>query len=264
MKTITRSKIYLSMTALILTAALALPAAAQHLVPCGPGVAPVCFNGTFQGSDDTSHEPTLIQSMTGIGTHVGQFSSTTTLTVTASGGTGSAQWVAANGDTIATAVVGTPEGLSTPPCQVVGAQPGDHFLKITETHIITGGTGRFAGVQGSFIVTLYHDREYTWDYARDLRLVQRDHYSSGCGSLSAANTHAEKRCRAEVSDSVSPSAGEPAVAQRQARPGGRQSFRAEGRLGTRAPMVLEPSGREVAGSDTGPNGLRGSIPGALP
>jgi hypothetical protein len=157
MKTITRSNIYLPMAAMILTAVLAVPAAAQHLVPCGPGVAPVCFNGTFQGSDDTSHEPTLIQSMTGIGTLVGQFSSTTTLTVTASGGTGSAQWVAANGDTIATAVVGTPEGLSTPPCQVVGAQPGDHFLKITETHIITGGTGRFTGVQGSFIVTLYHD-----------------------------------------------------------------------------------------------------------
>ena len=135
-----RHNIYLPMAALILTAALAVPAAAQNLVPCGPGVAPVCFNGTFQGSDDTSHEPTLVQSMTGIGTHVGQFSSTTTLTVTASGGTGSAQWVAANGDTIATAVVGTPEGLSTPPCQVVGAKPGDHFLKVTETHIITGGT----------------------------------------------------------------------------------------------------------------------------
>ena len=111
MKTITRSKIYLSMAALILAAALALPAAAQNLVPCGPGVAPVCFNGTFQGSDDTSHEPTLVQSMTGIGTHVrsiliyhGPYSHGVRWNR-------SALWVAANGDTIATAVVGTPEGL---------------------------------------------------------------------------------------------------------------------------------------------------------
>src|SRR5260370_6122617 len=116
------------MAALILTAALALPAAAQHLVPCGPGVAPVCFNGTFQGSDDTSHEPTLIQSMTGIGTLVGQFSSTTTLTVTASGGTGSAQWVAANGDTIATAVFRTAPRLRNLPLPRCGGRTGDHVF----------------------------------------------------------------------------------------------------------------------------------------
>src|SRR5215467_13587433 len=99
MKTITRTKIYLPMAGMILTAALALPAAAQTQVP---------FQGTFQGSDDTSHEPTLVQSMTGIGTHVGQFSATTTLTVTLSGGTGSARWIAANGDSIDTTVVGSP------------------------------------------------------------------------------------------------------------------------------------------------------------
>ncbi len=44
MKTITRSKIYLPMAAMILTAALAIPAAAQTPVP---------FKGTFQGSDNT-------------------------------------------------------------------------------------------------------------------------------------------------------------------------------------------------------------------
>jgi hypothetical protein len=157
MKTITRTKIYLPMAAMMLTAALALPAAAQSLVPCRPGATPVCFNGTFQGNDDASAEPKLVQSMTGIGTLVGQFSSTTTLILTASGGTGTATWTAANGDTIVTTVVGTPEGLAIPPCQVVGAQPGDLFLKVSETHVITAGTGRFAGVQGSFTVTLYHD-----------------------------------------------------------------------------------------------------------
>jgi hypothetical protein len=157
MKTIKRLNIYLPMAALILTPALAVPAAAQTLVACGPGVTPVCFNGTFQGNDDTSHEPMLIQSMTGIGTLVGQFLSTTTLTVGPSGGTGTATWTAANGDTISTTVVGTPGGLGMAPCQVVGAQPGDLFLKVTEIHIITGATGRFAGAQGSFTVTLYHD-----------------------------------------------------------------------------------------------------------
>ena len=144
MKTITRSNIYLPMAAMIL-AALAIPAAAQTQVP---------FKGTFQGND-TVIPPTITTAATGIGTLVGQLSLTDVLTLTS--GTGTGHWIAANGDTIATAVVGTPEGLSTPPCQVVGAQPGDHFLKITETHIITGGTGRFTGVQGSFIVTLYHD-----------------------------------------------------------------------------------------------------------
>ena len=43
------------------------------------------------------------------------------------------------------------------PCQVVGAQPEDSYAKVTEIHTITGGTGRFAGVQGSFTLTLYHD-----------------------------------------------------------------------------------------------------------
>jgi len=157
MKTIRQSNTYLAMAAVILTAAVALTAAAQPLVPCGPDAAPVCFNGTFQGSDDISQEPTLIQSMEGIGTIIGRFSSTTTLTLGPSGGTGTATWMAANGDSIATTVVGTPGGVGTAPCQGVGAQPGDLYIKVTFIHMITGGTGRFAGVQGSFTVTQYHD-----------------------------------------------------------------------------------------------------------
>src|SRR5260370_31825930 len=147
MKNITRTKIYLPMAAMILTAALALPAAAQTQVP---------FKGTFQGSD-TVTPPTLTQSITGMGTLVGQFSSTTVLTLTASGGTGSAHWVPANGDSIDTTVVGSPEPVPMSPCQVVGAQPEDSYAKVTEIHTITGGTGRFAGVHGSFTLTLYHD-----------------------------------------------------------------------------------------------------------
>jgi hypothetical protein len=45
MKTITRSTIYMPIAAMILSAALALPAAAQTEVP---------FQGTFRGSDAVS------------------------------------------------------------------------------------------------------------------------------------------------------------------------------------------------------------------
>ena len=142
-----RHNIYLPMTAMILTAALALPAAAQTAVP---------FQGTFQG-DDAVSLPTITQSITGVGTLVGQFSSITVLTLGPSGGTGTGHWIAANGDSIDTTVVGSGEHVPMPSCQVVGAQPGDTYNKVTQIHTITGGTGRFAGVQGSFTLTLYHD-----------------------------------------------------------------------------------------------------------
>ena len=142
-----RANMCLPMAAMILTAVLALPAAAQQEVP---------FKGTFQGSD-TVTPPTLTQSITGTGTHVGQFSSTTHLTLTASGGTGTGEWIAANGDSIDTTVVGSSEHVDVAVCQVVGAQPEDTYVKATQIHTITGGTGRFAGVQGSFTLTLYHD-----------------------------------------------------------------------------------------------------------
>jgi hypothetical protein len=69
---------------------------------------------------------------------------------------GTATWTAANGDIITT-VVGSPERVDMAPCQVVGAQPGDTYVKVTEIHTIITGKGRFAGTQGSFILTLYHD-----------------------------------------------------------------------------------------------------------
>ncbi|HEX8919425.1 MAG TPA: hypothetical protein VF898_13045 [Chloroflexota bacterium] len=148
MKSITRSNTYRPMATLILVA-FAIPAAAQTQVP---------FKGTFQG-DDTVAPPTITQKITGIGTLVGQFSATTWLTTTASGGTGTAHWIAASGDSdsIDTTVVGSPEHVPMAPCQVAGAQADDTYAKVTEIHTITGGTGRFAGVEGSFTVTLYHD-----------------------------------------------------------------------------------------------------------
>lgn len=139
MKAITRSKIYLPMAALILTAALAAPAAAQRQVP---------FKGAMQGNDVDSPGPspdTVVVTTTGTGvaTHLGQFSFTQQVTVNlaASTSAGSAHWVAANGDSIDTTLTGSGELTATP-----------GVLSITEVHIITGGTGRFAGAQGGFTV----------------------------------------------------------------------------------------------------------------
>ena len=140
MKTITRSNIYLPMAAMILTAALAVPAAAQKQVP---------FKGAMQGHDtdigSTDTTVTVLTVGTGIGTLVGNFSFTQTATVDVTTGqdTGSAQWFAANGDSISTSITGSGEPMATP--------DGIVFI-ITEVHTITGGTGRFAGAQGSFIV----------------------------------------------------------------------------------------------------------------
>jgi hypothetical protein len=133
MKTITRSRIYLPMAAMILTAALAIPAAAQQRP----------FKGTFQGND-TVTASTITTSGTGIGTLVGVFSlaqETSLATLT-----GSAHWVAANGDTIDSTFGALPD-LST---QSLG------YITVTETHTITGGTGRFTGAQGSFLLERTH------------------------------------------------------------------------------------------------------------
>ena len=134
MKTITRSRIYLSMAAMILTAALAIPAAAQTQVP---------FKGKFQGND-TVAPPTLTTNGTGTGTLLGQLSLTNASTLTsASGGTGTGHWVAPNGDSIDTTFVAS-------------AIPGDVLFTITEIHTISGGTGRFTGAQGSFTLLRKH------------------------------------------------------------------------------------------------------------
>jgi hypothetical protein len=134
LKTITIAKMYLPVTALIL-AAVAIPAAAQQQVP---------FKGTFQGQD-TTIPPTIATAATGTGTHLGQFSLTQEVTANFVNftDTGSAQWTAANGDSIYTTVVGS-------------AIPGDVVFTITEIHTITGGTGRFSGAQGSFTVHRTH------------------------------------------------------------------------------------------------------------
>ena len=137
MKTITRSNIYLPMVAMILTAALAVPASAQNQVP---------FKGSMQAHDIDKGGPdtafVVDTSGTGIGTPVGQFSFTQDVAVNLVAGTetGSAHWIAANGDSIYTTIAGSGYFLAS------------GLIRITEIHTITGGTGRFAGAQGSFTV----------------------------------------------------------------------------------------------------------------
>ena len=140
-KSVMKASISLAVAAMLLTAALAVPAAAQKQVP---------FKGSLQGHEiDTPQggpPPTTLivdGSATGIATHVGQFSFTYQLTVTLSSGTatGSANLIAANGDSIDTTIAGSVEPTATP-----------HVFSFTETNTITGGTGRFAGAQGSFTV----------------------------------------------------------------------------------------------------------------
>jgi hypothetical protein len=78
---------------------------------------------------------------TGQATHLGRFALTATFTVTTPPPTavGTAIWTAANGDQIFTNVTG--HGVVTPP-----------VLAVEETHVITGGTGRFEGASGRIIL----------------------------------------------------------------------------------------------------------------
>ena len=138
MKTITKTVLYLQMTALLLTAALAGPTAAEKEVP---------FRGSIQAVEIAAVQfPTLFVDGSGSGnaTHLGRF--TVTYEVEANLLThesfGSSVFTAANGDTLSTDFT----GLGTPT-----DNPDIHTL--VEVHTITGGTGRFAGATGTFIRT---------------------------------------------------------------------------------------------------------------
>src|ERR1700741_4735306 len=106
MKTIMRSNVYLPMAAMILTAALVVPAAAQKQGP---------FQGTIQAHETDKPQggppPTTASAFgsgTGIGILLGEFSLTYELTITLANGTatGSAHLIAANGDGIDTTIAG--------------------------------------------------------------------------------------------------------------------------------------------------------------
>jgi hypothetical protein len=117
----------------------------------------VPFKGAFQGQDAHDTLPpgattvAILTTATGTGTHLGRFSLIREVTgsLVNFSDTGSAQWIAANGDIVDTTVVGQAE---------LSDLPGG-FLKVTEIHTITGGTGRFTAAQGSFTVELFHKLE---------------------------------------------------------------------------------------------------------
>ena len=130
-----KTVLYLQMTAVLLTVALAGPAAAGKRVP---------FHGSIQGVEIADVQfPRLFVDGSGSGraTHLGRFTVTSEfevdlLTVAASG---SAHFIAANGDSIFTE--------ST----AVATEAPNNLNLVVETHTITGGTGRFVGATGSFI-----------------------------------------------------------------------------------------------------------------
>jgi hypothetical protein len=102
MKNITKTIMYLQMTALFLTAALAGPAAAEKEVP---------FRGSIQAVETFDVQfPTLFShgSGTGQATHLGRFAVTYEFEVNipTATGTGPAHFVAANGDSLFTEVSG--------------------------------------------------------------------------------------------------------------------------------------------------------------
>ena len=136
MKSTMRSKTCVTAAWVILATALAIPAAAQTQVP---------FKGNFQGKDTIS-PPTIKTNGTGYGTHIGNFSLTQETNLASATPVGSAHWVAANGDSIDSTFIVVSFQVNTPP----------GYATITESHTVTGGTGRFAGVQGSFTLERLH------------------------------------------------------------------------------------------------------------
>jgi hypothetical protein len=138
MKTIMKTVLSIPLTAVLLTAALAGPAAAAKGVP---------FHGTIQGIEIAEVQfPKLFVDGSGSGnaTHLGCFTLAYEVEVDFLTRTtfGSYVFTAANGDNVFTDII----GFGTPT-----ENPDVH--SIVEVHTITGGTGRFAGATGSFIKT---------------------------------------------------------------------------------------------------------------
>ena len=138
MKTVTKTILYLQMTALCLTAALAGRAAAEEQSP---------IKGSIQGVEIADVQfPRLFVDGSGSGraTHLGRFTVTYEVVVDflTHETFGSYLFTAANGDSLATDIT----GLGTP-------TENPDVRSIVEVHTITGGTGRFAGATGTFIKT---------------------------------------------------------------------------------------------------------------
>ena len=136
MKNIIKAALYLQMTALLLTPALADSGSGQHPLP---------LKGTIQGVEIADVQfPKIFVDASGSGTatHLGPFTITYEVEVDllAHQTFGSSVFTAANGDNLFTDII----GFGTP------TQNPD-VVSVVEEHTITGGTGRFAGATGSFI-----------------------------------------------------------------------------------------------------------------
>lgn len=96
------------------------------------------FKGTLEGTELVQGAQHHIDG-TGNATHLGLFTLVSDFTVneTTATGSGTAVWIAANGDQVLTSQTGT--AIVTFP-----------LVSISETAIITGGTGRFTGASGTF------------------------------------------------------------------------------------------------------------------
>jgi hypothetical protein len=138
MKTLIKTVLYLQMSALCVTATFAGSGSGQHPLP---------LKGTIQAVETYDVQfPTLFVDTSGSGnaTHLGRFTVTSEFEVDLPTfiATGSAQFIAANGDSIFTVTEARGEPQS----------PEPDVLFIVEMYTITGGTGRFAGATGSFTV----------------------------------------------------------------------------------------------------------------
>ena len=99
------------------------------------------FKGTYEGLETVGTVPSRHHlDATGNATHLGLFTVTADWTVTTAGAIETnCTWTAANGDELFTRF--TRRGVFVPPTAT-----------FTETHTITGGTGRFANASGTFTV----------------------------------------------------------------------------------------------------------------
>jgi hypothetical protein len=136
MNAITKTSIYRAMAAMFVALALVGSAAAKQEVP---------FQGSIQGVEidvpQANGTLSVNGSGTGLATHLGRFTATYEVTVDLSGGVGSFQFIAANGDRVFTELLGQGTPTETP-----------GINRIEEINTITGGTGRFVGATGSFIM----------------------------------------------------------------------------------------------------------------
>jgi len=98
------------------------------------------FKGTYEGLETVLTPPSHHHlDATGNATHLGLFTVTADWTLAATGNFGTSTWTAADGDELST--IFQRRGLAAP-----------STITFTETHTITGGTGRFANASGSFTV----------------------------------------------------------------------------------------------------------------